>query len=155
MSTGAKSTKNCCLAARLEVGHVDDRERQRAARHELADRLAREACSGTCPRGPPRMWNGRPGRLPSALEVRPHQSDLIGSRMQTRAPAGDDLLDRELRGRRLAAAGLAEDRDVLPIFSTCSPFFSPWHFSTGCSSVPGFRNVQPIRRVTVFVRLRI
>jgi hypothetical protein len=52
------------------------------------------------------------GRLPSALEVRPHQSDLIGSRTQTRA-LGDDLLDRELRGRRLAAAGLAEDGDVL------------------------------------------
>ena len=41
------------------------------------------------------------------------------------------------------------------IFTTFSPFFKPWHFSTAITRSPAFRKSQPKRLVTVFSRAYI
>ncbi len=74
--------------------------------------LPAEECNGTCPCGPPKILNGRPGRRPSALDVIPPVG--FGRVEDKNAEfVGDDLFYCELGGRAFASARFSENGDVL------------------------------------------
>ncbi|UPT99300.1 hypothetical protein J4G48_0015145 [Bradyrhizobium barranii subsp. apii] len=102
-------------AAVLEVGHIDDGERERAAGYELADRLAGRLMQRDMTARPAKDVEGQAGvaAIGARRQPPPIRFDRIQNADPRRRIDTEDLLNGQLCRAGLAASGLAEERRML------------------------------------------